>query len=69
MTTPKAVKLKDAEESSRLLEHLLDALYGEERGPQIPGHYGNGVFKETHHSGVRRDTQATARQRHVHHHV
>ena len=28
------------------LERFLDFLYGPDRGIQIPGHYGNGTYKE-----------------------
>lgn len=42
----KADKLADVQSGAESLRILLDRTLGPRRGPQIPGHYGNGARKE-----------------------
>ena len=44
----KADKIADSNDGARELERLLDRTLGPRRGPQIPGHYGNGTRKVPH---------------------
>ena len=42
----KADKLADVQSGAESLRILLDKTLGTKRGPQIPGHPGNGTMKE-----------------------
>lgn len=42
----KADKLQDVQAGAESLRILLDRTLGPRRGPQIPGHYGNGTQKK-----------------------
>lgn len=42
----KADKLADVQAGADLLAWVLDRTLGPKRGPQIPGHYGNGTMKK-----------------------
>lgn len=39
--TPRMIAILEHRAGSEILEELLDRTYGKDRGPQIPGHYGN----------------------------
>lgn len=42
----KADKLQDVQAGAESLRILLDRTLGPKRGPQMPGHYGNGTAKK-----------------------
>ena len=40
----KAAEIREADDSADDLERLLDSIHGHDRGAQVPGHFGNGIF-------------------------